>query len=345
MRYRIAGLLGICLAAAMAASPGAAAEAGLVSRLTQTLAAEEAKNGLTSPYLLPVIGRLALARFRDGALAEATALRRRGLAIAITAFGCDSPRAAAAMAALAQLDLDGDRYLDAEPLLIIAGRVLAGPTGSDDPALAEVLAGRARIALARGETTPAEAFARRAVAIAQRNPQIGSTAPSRALGAVLIAEQHYGEAEGVVGEALAQDRREHGSDAVDTARSLALFAHLRLRQGRPRDALPLIEEAAAIDQDKLAAAHPFIADDFFDLGMVYDALKRQAAAQRAFVTAWDVLERGAGRETPRVAYVELELARLLRRAGEDRAAEAVFGDARRLLHKAEAEERRREGST
>lgn len=344
--WRIAGLVGIALVALAAASPrataDAGADAGAVARLRQALASEEAESGRSSPHLLPVIGELAVAQFRDGALAEAAALRRRALAIATAAFGCASPDAAEAMAAIARLDLDRHRYLDAEPLLIIALRVLAADPDRHEAALAELLADRARLALARGETAPAEASARRAVAIARRNPQYRSAAPLRALAAVLIAEKRFADAEETVTEALAQDRRRHGDDGVDSARSLSLFAHLRLRQGRPRDALTLIEAAAAIDQRRLAPTHPFIADDLYDLGLVYDALQRKAAARRAFLAARNLLERGAGRETPRVAYVELELARLYRQHGEDAAAEAAFRDARRILNKAEAEEHRRE---
>jgi hypothetical protein len=55
-----------------------------------------------------------------------------------------------------------------------------------------------------------------------------------------------------------------------------------------------------------------------------------------------ILERGAGRETVRVAYTELELGRLHREQGRGDEAEAAFRDARRILNKAEAEERRRE---
>ena len=88
--------------------------------------------------------------------------------------------------------------------------------------------------------------------------------------------------------------------------------------------------------------HPFIADDLLDLGLVYDGLKQTEKARRAFAAAIDVLQRGAGRDTPRVAYVELELARLDRQDGKDTEAEAAFKDARRILHKAEDEEHQRE---
>src|SRR5208282_1389772 len=124
--------------------------------------------------------------------------------------------------------------------------------------------------------------------------------------------------------------------------SLSQLANLYLRQGKPSDALPLFEEAVAIDQGRLGPTHPFIADDLHDLGLTYAALHRGEAARRAFIAVIDLLEGGAGRETPRVAYAELELNRLYREAGEGAAANTVFNDARRILNKAEAEEHRRE---
>ena len=49
-----------------------------------------------------------------------------------------------------------------------------------------------------------------------------------------------------------------------------------MTSARRSEALPLIQQAAAIDQARLGAGHPFIADDLFDLGLVYDGLKRAA---------------------------------------------------------------------
>jgi tetratricopeptide (TPR) repeat protein len=340
---RVAGAIGICLVAIAAFAPfRAASDEGAVARLTHALAAAEARDGKTSPYLLPVIEELAQARLTDGALGEATALRRRALDIAIGAFGCDSASAAEAMAALALVDIERRRYLDAEPLLIIADRVLSARVAPDHPAMATIFAGLARIALARGDMKPAAAWATSALAVARRNRHGRSAETLRTLGAVLAAEERFEEAERILTEALAQDHKQHGADGVETARSLSQLANLYLRQGRPSDALPLFQEATAIDQNRLGATHPTIADDLHDLGLAYAALHRSDAARAAFTAAIEVLERGAGRETPRVAYAELELSRLFRQAGNDAAADAAFKDARRILNKAEAEEHRRE---
>ena len=348
VRCGVAGLIavflvvGFLVVGVVCVPTRSAAEEGAVARLTRALAAAEADDGRTSPYLPPVLEELAQAHLRDGALGEAAALRRRALDIAAGAFGCDSASAAEAMAALALIDIDRRRYLDAEPLLIIAERVLAARVAADHPAMAAIDAGLARIALARGDTKPAEAWATTALAIARRNPHGRSAEPLRTLGAVLTAEERFAEAEPVLAEALAQDRKQHGEGGADTARSLAQLGNLHLREGKAGDALPLFEEAAAIDQSRLGPTHPFIADDLHDLGLAYDALHRGDEARRAFLAAIDVLEHGAGRETPRVAYAELELSRLYRQAGNEPAAEAAFRDARRILNKAEAEERRRE---
>src|SRR5205814_615322 len=169
-------ILGAAVCASAVNQPGAA-ESSELARLAEALAATEAKEGPTSPYLLPLIEEIARFRLRQGDLAEAAALRRRALDIAIARFGCDSASA---------------------------------------------------------------------------------------------AEERFAEAAEVWQEALAEDRQHHGSDGADTARSLAQLANAELRSHRFAEALPLMQKAGAIDQERLGPAHPFIADDLFDLGLVYD---------------------------------------------------------------------------
>jgi len=345
-RLALASMLliaGLCAAATMssAAEPTAAESEGL-AHLLPALASIEAKEGATSPYLLPLLEEIAELRLHAGELAEAGALRRRALNIAIVRFGSDSPSAAEAMVAVALADIHGRHYLDAEPLLIAAETILEERVAPDHPALAAALAALARIALARGEPAEAERLAERAVGIARRNPHGRSTEPLRALGAALAARERFAEAEQVLNEALAQDREHHGPEGLATARSLAQLANAELRAHRFAEALPLVQQAIAIDQARLGPSHPFIADDLLDLGLVYDGVKRTADSRRAFAAAVEVLERGAGRDTPRVAYVELELARLDRQDGKEAEAETAFKDARRILRKAEDEEHRRE---
>jgi tetratricopeptide (TPR) repeat protein len=336
----LAGWAGLWLiAGAASADPG---DDGALAQLTRTLAATEVKEGKTSPYLLPVIEEIAQLRQRDGDLGEAAALRRRALDIAVTRFGADSPSAAEAMVALAQIAIDRRRYLDAEPLLVVAENVLSERVDADHPAMAAIFAGLARIALARGDASQAKAAAERAVAIARRNPHGRSSEPLRVLGAVLASRERFTRARRVLDEALAQDREHFGPEGLASARSLAQLANIELRAHRFAEALPLIQQAAAIDQARLGPTHPFIADDLFDLGLVYDGLKRGADARKAFAAALGVLEAGAGRDTPRVAYVEQELARLDREAGQEAEADAKSADARRILNKAEAEEHKRE---
>lgn len=296
--------------------------------------------GPAHPDLLAILGPLAELRFRDAEIAEASALRRRSLKIAIDAFGSNSVPAAEAMAALASLYIELRRYLDAEPLLIAAGTVLTTRLGAEDPAMAPLLSGLARIALARGDRSCARKWAEQAVAIDQRNEPEERSGRLRVLGAVLAAEEEFEESERVLRQALAIDRA--GNDKVATARSLSQFAESYLRQKRFIDALPSIEEALLIDRSLLGASHPFIADDLYELGLVYLETKRPVEAAKTFRAAIDLLNHGAGRGTPRAAYIELELARAEHEQGCEEEAEALFAEAQQILNAAEEEERERE---
>jgi tetratricopeptide (TPR) repeat protein len=318
----------------------AAADGRSAAGLSKSLAIEESRIGAASPHLLPLLDRLAGAQFDDGALSQAAESRRRALKIALRAYGGNSTNAANAMIAVADVEMLRHHYAEAEPLLIASRTVLEGKGGPDGAALGLPLAALARIALARGETASAERLADRANAIAASHPPAASSEPLRVLGAVYVEERRFDDGERVLRAALARDR--HGRVPLETARSLAQLANLLLRAERFSEALPLIEEAIAIDQEHLGVTHPLIADDYADLGLIYAGLGRDVDASVALYFAIDVLDRGAGDDTPRVAYAELELSSVLRRLDQAEDAAAAFDDAKRILDDAAGEERQRE---
>jgi tetratricopeptide (TPR) repeat protein len=306
----------------------------------QSLAAAEQRLGTTHPDLLAILGPLAELRFRDAEITEAVALRRRSLKIAVDAFGSDSAPAAEAIAALASVYIDLRQYFDAEPLLITADNVLTDRLGVDDPAMAPVLSGLARIALARGDKDSARNRVDRAVAIDEKSRSEDRSERLRTHGAVLAAEERFDESARVLRQAVALDRE--GTDELATARSLSQLANTFLREKRFSDALPLVEEATAIDQSRLGATHPLIADDFYDLGLIYLETKRAPDAQKALEAAVKLLNRDAGRDTPRLAYLQLALARAAHEQGRETESATLFAEAQRILNAAEEEGRGRE---
>jgi tetratricopeptide (TPR) repeat protein len=336
----VAGAVLSLLARSAAADRPSAVQDGADAVLARSLAAAETRLGPAAPALLPILAALAQLRFQDAELADAMALRRRSLKIAIAAYGSFSVPAAEAMVALARLYIEQRRYLDAEPLAIAAGNVLAARLGIEDPAMAPVLAAQARIALARGDKSWARKWADQAVAIDDKNFGAARSDRLRVLGAVLASEERFDHSERVLRQALALDRVR--GDQLAVARSLAQLANTYMRAKRFADALPLIEEATAIDQARLGAAHPLIAGDFHDLGEIYLATGRAADAATAFRTALDLLARGAGRGTPAFAYIELDLAHAEHALGHLDRAQSLFGDAHRILNAAEDEERDRQ---
>ena len=336
----VVGLTFLLMAPAPKADPPASAQPDKSAALTRSLAVAEKRLGPGNPNLLPILAPLAQLRFESADITEATALRRRALKIAIAAYGASSVPAAEAMASLARLYIDLRRYLDAEPLVIAADNVLSARVGAEDPAIAAVLADRSRIALAQGDKNRARQWAEQAVAIDGKIGGAPRTDRLRALGAVLAAEGRFDESEHILLKAVALDRAD--GDQLATARSLSQLANAYMRQKRFAQALPLVEEATAIDQQRLGATHPLIAEDFHDLGLIYLATDRPVDAIRAFHTAMDVLDRGAGRRTPALAYIELDLARAEHTLGHEDKAQSLFRDARHILNTAEDEERERQ---
>jgi tetratricopeptide (TPR) repeat protein len=336
----VAGAIYLLLVPHLKADPPASAQPDRSAVLAQSLAAAEQRLGPGNPNLLPILAPLAQLRFEGADITEATALRRRALKIAVAAYGSFSVPAAEAMASLARLYIDLRRYLDAEPLVIAAGNVLSARLGAEDGAVAAVLADQARIALARGDKNHARKWADQAVAIDDRVGGAPSTDRLRVLGAVLAAEERFEDSDRILRQALALDRA--ADNQLAAARSLTQLANAYIRQKRFAEALPLVEEATMIDQRRLGAAHPLIAEDFHDLGLIYLATGRPTDATKAFHTAIDVLDHGAGRGTPTLAYVELDLARAEHTLGHEEKAQSLFRDARRILNTAEDEERERQ---
>jgi tetratricopeptide (TPR) repeat protein len=306
----------------------------------QSLAAAEQRFGTTHPDLLAILGPLAELRFREAEITDALALRRRSLKIAVDAFGSGSAPAAEAMVALASMYIDLRQYFDAEPLLITADNVLTDRLGAEDPAMAPALSGLARIALARGDKDSARNLIERAVTIDEKSHSEDRSERLHTLGAVLAAEERFDESARVLRQALALDRED--MDELATARGLSQLANTFLREKRFSDALPLVEEATAVDQSKLGATHPFIADDFYGLGLIYLETKRAPDAQKVLEAAVNLLNRGAGRGTLRLAYIQLALARAAHEQGRETESATLFAEAQRILTAAEEEGRRRE---
>jgi tetratricopeptide (TPR) repeat protein len=212
----------------------------------------------------------------------------------------------------------------------------------DHPARAAVFAGLARIAIARGDSQAAESWAEQAVAIASRNQHQRATEPLLALAAVRAAQERFADSERLIEDALSRDREHYGTEGAAVARDLSQLGNLQLRQKRYADALPLLEQAGTIDQRALAPAHPLVADDFYDLGLALDGLKRSDQARKSVAFAIKLLEYGTEKHSLRLAYAQRELARMLRVAGNTDEADAASAEAKRILNKAQDEERDRE---
>jgi tetratricopeptide (TPR) repeat protein len=311
-----------------------------IAALSTSLAEAERRLGPVDPQLLAILDPLAQLQYRAAKIDRATELRRRALKIAVGAFGNESVPAARAMIALARLYIERQRYLDAEPLLIAAGNTLRGERHTESETLADILTGRAAIDLAEGRHKCARKLAEEAVAIGAHDNSVTHRRAMRLLGTVLANDGEFATSENTLRRVLALDRS--ANDGLGSARSLAALGNAYLRQKRFAEALPLLEQAAEIDQSRLGPTHPVIADDLYGVGLADLGLGRSAEGRTVLRAAVDLLNRGAGRGTPALAYVELALARADRQAGHNKEAQSRFADAQRILNAAADEDRERE---
>jgi tetratricopeptide (TPR) repeat protein len=340
---RFLGVVGSVLVCMVTTNAPAATPAKLdhdAGKLSRLLFNAERHFGSLAPQLLPILNPLAQLRYEQAKFAEATALRHQSVKIAITAYGAGSTAAAEAMAALAHLYIEKHRYLDAEPFTIAAINILRDRGHATNSTLAPVLADRARIALANGDNNCARRWVEEAIEIDRRNLGTPQSDRLRVLGAVLAAEQRFDESERALRDALALDRG--SGNELATARSLAGLANTDLRRKRYAQAISLIEDAISMDGRHLAPGHPLIAEDFHDLGRIYLAVNRSSDAAKALDWATHIMMQGGCRDTPTLAYIELDLARAEHELGHEDKAQTLFAKARRILNAAEDEEHERQ---
>src|SRR5207248_1529389 len=168
---------------------------------------------------------------------------------------------------------------------------------------------------------------------------------AEAMVAVALADihgRHYLDAEPllIAAETILEERVAPDHPAL--AAALAALARIALARGEPAEAERLAERAVGIARRN---PHGRSTEPLRALGAALAARERFAEAEQVLneALAQDREHHGPeGLATPRVAYVELELARLDRQGGKEAEAETAFKDARRILRKAEDEEHRRE---
>ncbi len=166
------------------------------------------------------------------------------------------------------LRLRGDHETAAR-LLAQARTFTSRAFGAGHPRVAEVLASRARLELARGDLDGALAAAVEARAIwhqafGDRHPRLGEA--QAAIGRVYYQQGDYGRAEAAYDEALAVLEGARGGAHPSLAPVLRELGMVRLRRGDETGAREALERALSVAKDSVGDEHPLVASILEGLG-------------------------------------------------------------------------------
>lgn len=177
-------------------------------------------------------------------------------------------------------------------------------------------------------------------ALVIREKELGSEHPDVAeclnsLGLFYMRTRTETEAEPFLTRALAI-REKIGEENRDLILSLNFVAKLRINQGKPAEALPLLERALQLCERVLGSEHPYMATTLGHLGEAYNAQGDYQQAEHFYQRAIKLREQSLGKDHPSLAYLLKEnYVPLLRTMHREDAAATEEARAQAILEKAE----------
>lgn len=256
-------------------------------------------------------------------------LARRALDVSSARFGDQSPEART-LVVLARIATSRGQWADAETMYeqaleIARAHPAAGGT------VGGALAGLGELRLRCGDLSAAEALQREALGLATSVYGPTSTAYQRtlrSLAATLVEQDGFDEAERLLREAI--DAARSTSSASELPATLAALGDLHRRRGEHAAAEPLLEEALALDRERLGPDHPDTGRRLNQLGILLHDAGRSGAAVTLLERALEVTTAALGSAHPDTIAVAVNLALSLASLGDLQRAERLLLASRAL---------------
>ena len=221
-----------------------------------------------------------------GRYSEAVPIYHRVIAIYQKALGADHDWTLTAQAGLSTADLELGRYAEAEA---IENRLLAHhekQRGPNDPTVAIHLHNLANVYERLGRPEESEALERRAVAIQEKQLRPGAAQETYSIYAGYLTSLstfttslgHFTEAEANLTRALAIEEKASGPDQPNAARVAQALGELYHREGKLREAEPLLQRAVAVWQ-RFQLTHIERTEGEYELALLYRDLGRLSEAE------------------------------------------------------------------
>jgi len=260
--------------------------------------------------------------------AEAERLYHEALEIERKALPATDPLIALVLNDLGRLLIEQNRMAEAEPLVreaVDIGRK-ASPAGQDT--LADALNYLAIITLySKGKQDEAEALFREAVDVSQKAGHPGIARSLSVLGRFVAHWKGGKEAEPLLREALALNRKALPAGHPAIADSLRDLTWSLIPQNKTAEAESLLREAVAIDRKDLPASYIGLVKDLDSLGDLLKDQKRWAEAEPLCREALDIDRKVLPAGHPDIATALTHLGACLETQNKQAEAEPMFREA------------------
>ena len=276
--------------------------------------------------------------WRRARFAEAEQLHKRAVALRVKLLGGDHHHVATEPNNLPILYADHCRSAEPPPRAIREKSL-----GGDDLGLATSLNNLANLYRHQGCFAEAKPLYVRALAILERtlggdHPDVAQSLNNLAI--LYWNHAFFTEAEPLYMRSLAIWEKSLGRDHPRVANSLNDLANLYRDQGRFTEAEPLYVRALAIRDKSLGGDHPDVAQSLNNLAFLYENQGRFTEADSLHVRVLAIRKNSLGVEHPWIADTLKSLARLRRKQGCASEADELETQAREVLARHEARNRR-----
>ncbi len=262
-----------------------------------------------------------------GLLHDARPLLEESYATRLQLLGEHDAATATSATSLASLDLQQDRYEEAERLLLQALEGREAAFGPEHPDVARSLHNLGTVYKDTGRYEEAEVLFNRSMAIKEKTLEAGD--PSLAMGyyhlAVLQRKQRlFGKAEESFRKAIAIQKQTLGPDHPRTGYAQNGLALVYSNQGRFDEAESLYLETLDLWERTLGPDHHRVGTVLANLGSLYQLQERWDEARTTLTRSLQIKENALGPQHGSLAYSLISLADVSRSLGDMVEADALY---------------------
>jgi len=252
-------------------------------------------------------------------------LAQQALQVAQATWGPNDKHVGVTLGVLANLDLELEKFSDAETSLKRAIAIYTRLEGPDGGSVANDLANLGNVYIQEANYPAAEQVTRQALAIDEKLQGDNSESVAVDAGNLAMVYDHEGklaDAEPLFKKAIAI--HEKLGQFAGAAGALSGLGNLYMARNQYANAEQIFSQELAVDLKVPASQHPKISTDLINLGVVFSDEGKFSQSEQAFSKAMGVEQQAATPDQSAIANIEMNAGSLLRDEGRYPQAESLL---------------------